>query len=35
VTYFYAVSGGLLSTLPLGLQLRGKSTTQSHRARIY
>ena len=29
--YFYAVSGGLLSTLPLELRLRGKSTTQSHR----
>ena len=33
--YFYAVSGGLLSTLPLELRLRGKSTTQSHRAPIY
>jgi hypothetical protein len=29
------VSGGLLSTLPLELRLRGKSTTQSHRAPIY
>ena len=33
--YFDAVSGGLLSTLPLELRLRGKSTTQSHRAPIY
>ena len=33
--YFNAVSGGLLSTLPLELRLRGKSTTQSHRAAIY
>jgi len=33
--YFQAVSGGHLSTLPLELQLRGKSTTQSHRAPIY
>lgn len=33
--YFQAVSGGLLSTLPLELRLRGKSTTQSHRAPIY
>lgn len=33
--YFQAVSGGLLSTLPLALRLRGKSTTQSHRAAIY
>ncbi|KQW61516.1 hypothetical protein [Variovorax sp. Root411] len=33
--YFNAVSGGLLSTLPLELRLRGKSTTQSHRAPIY
>ena len=33
--YFHAVSGGLLSTLPLELRLRGKSTTQSHRAPIY
>ena len=30
--YFHAVSGGLLSTLPLELRLRGKSTTQSHRS---
>lgn len=33
--YFHAVSGGMLSTLALELRLRGKSTTQSHRAPIY
>lgn len=33
--YFAAASGDLLSTLPLELRLRGKSTTQSHRAPIY
>ena len=33
--YFHAVSGGHLSTLPMELRLRGKSTTQSHRAPIY
>ena len=33
--YFAAASGELLSTLPLELRLRGKSTTQSHRAPIY
>lgn len=33
--YFHAVSGGLLSALPLELRLRGKSTTQSRRAPIY
>lgn len=33
--YFAAASGGCLSTLPLELRLRGKSTTQSHRAPIY
>ena len=33
--YFQAVSGGQLSTLPLELRLRGKSTSQSHRAPIY
>ena len=33
--YFQAVSGGLLAALPLELKLRGKSTTQSHRAPIY
>lgn len=35
LSYFQAVSGGLLTTLPLELRLRGKSTTQSHRAPIY
>lgn len=35
LTYFSALSGGLLSCLPLELRLRGKSTTQSHRAPIY
>ena len=35
LSYFHAVSGGRLSTLPLELRLRGKSTTQSHRAPIY
>ena len=33
--YFHAVSGGRLSTLLLELRLRGKSTSQSHRAPIY
>lgn len=33
--YFHAASGGLLSTLPLELRLRGKSTAKSHRAPIY
>jgi len=33
--YFHALSGGHLSALPLELRLRGKSTTQSHRAPIY
>ena len=33
--YFHAVSGGMLSTMPLALRLRGKSTAQSHRAPIY
>lgn len=33
--YFHALSGGLLSTLPLELRLRGKSTRQSHGAPIY
>jgi len=33
--YFAAVSGGCLSTMALELRLRGKSTTQSHRAPIY
>ncbi len=35
LTYYFALSGGLLSCLPLDLRLRGKSTTQSHRAPIY
>jgi hypothetical protein len=33
--YFHAISGGNLSTLPMELKLRGKSTTQSHRAPIF
>jgi len=33
--YFQAVSGDNLSTLPLELRLRGKSTQQSHGAPIY
>lgn len=33
--YFQAVSGGHLSTLPLELHLRGKSTQQSHGTPIY
>src|SRR5690554_5854868 len=33
--YYHAISGGHLATLPLSLRLRGKSTTQSHRAPIY
>ena len=33
--YFHAVASGRLSTLPLELRLRGKSTSQSHRAPIY
>ena len=35
LAYFDAVSGGLTRYLPLTLKLRGKSTTQSHRAPIY
>ncbi len=35
LTYYKAVSGDLLSCMPLELKLRGKSTTQSHRAPIY
>lgn len=35
LAYFQAVSGGLLACLPLELRLRGKSTTQSHRAPIF
>ena len=33
--YFHALSGGLLSAMPLELRLRGKSTTLSHRSPIY
>lgn len=33
--YFQAVSGGLLANLSLELRLRGKSTTQSHRAPVF
>lgn len=33
--YFHALSGGMLSTLPLELRLRGKSTRQSHGSPIY
>lgn len=33
--YYQAISGNLLACLPLQLRLRGKSTTQSHRAPIY
>lgn len=33
--YFQAVSGDLLSCLPLALRLRGKSTAQSHRAPVF
>jgi hypothetical protein len=33
--YYHALSQGHLATLPLCLRLRGKSTTQSHRAPIY
>ncbi len=35
LSYFKAVSGGLLSCMPLTMRLRGKSSTQSHRAAIY
>ena len=35
LSYFSAVSGNRLAYLPLELRLRGKSTTQSHRAPIY
>lgn len=35
LAYFHAVSGARLACLPLELKLRGKSTTQSHRAPIY
>jgi hypothetical protein len=33
--YFEAVTNGMLSTLPLELRLRGKSTAQSHGAPVY
>lgn len=33
--YLHALTGGVLSTLPLELRLRGKSTTLSHRTPIY
>lgn len=33
--YFDAISGGMLSTMPLELKLRAKSTTQSRRSTIY
>lgn len=35
LSYYQAVSGGLLASMPLELKLRGKSTTQSHRSAIY
>ncbi|MDR1613193.1 MAG: hydrolase or metal-binding protein, partial [Planctomycetota bacterium] len=35
LTYFSAVSHGLLACLPLELKLRGKSTMQSYRSAIY
>jgi hypothetical protein len=35
MAYLAAASQGLLACLPLELRLRGKSTTQSHRAPIY
>ena len=35
LSYFSAVSGGMLSTMPLELRIRSKSTTQSCRAAIY
>jgi hypothetical protein len=35
LSYFRAVSGGLLACIDLELRLRGKSTTQSHRSPIY
>ncbi|NKF24513.1 recombination directionality factor [Solimonas marina] len=33
--YYQAASGNVLASMPLELKLRGKSTTQSHRAPIY
>lgn len=35
LSYYHAVSNGLLSCLPLQLTLRGKSTTQSYRTPMY
>ena len=35
LSYYQAVSGSLLACMPLELRIRGKSTTQSHRAAIY
>jgi hypothetical protein len=35
LSYYRAVSGNLLTCLPLELRLRGKSTTQGHRSAIY
>ncbi|MDI1300988.1 MAG: hydrolase or metal-binding protein [bacterium] len=35
LSYYQAISGNLLACLPLELRLRGKRTTQSHRAPIY
>ncbi|AIY39899.1 hypothetical protein LT85_0739 [Collimonas arenae] len=35
LSYYKAVSGNLLACLPMELRLRGKSTTQSHRAPVY
>ena len=35
LNYFKAVSGNLLSCLPLTMRIRGKSTTQSHRTPVY
>jgi hypothetical protein len=35
LSYYHAVSGGLLACMPLELRIRGKSTTLSHRSVIY
>lgn len=35
LSYFAAVSGGHLASMPLELKLRGKSTAQSHRSAIF
>jgi len=35
LSYYEAVSGGLLAYMPLELKLRGKSTAQSHRTPIF